>query len=133
KVVVKFCHTYGADGHQLLASALLAPQLRFCERVDHIGLFVVVMDYIETDDEEETETETWKEGVRRGVELLHKNNLVFGDLRLPNLLRSKGQVYFIDFDWCGRENEVRYPSDIILGIHWHPDVQPMRLITKAHD
>lgn len=46
-VVVKFAHTYSAAAHALLASRALAPTLWFCEKVRNVGMYVVVMDYLQ--------------------------------------------------------------------------------------
>lgn len=41
----------------------------------------------------------------------------------------------IDFEWAGKEEEVRYPADISMGesMEWHKDVGREGMIMKAHD
>ena len=134
EVVVKFTRRYGRDGHIKLAEESLAPALRFCELVPAVGMIVVVMDYVSSDPTQQGNLqEMWKEGLKKGVELLHGHNLVFGDLRLPNLLMYKGAIMFIDFDWCGEDGVARYPGDICGDHDWHPDVGRNRIMKKEHD
>ncbi|KAI0244944.1 hypothetical protein BJV78DRAFT_1098897, partial [Lactifluus subvellereus] len=49
------------------------------------------------------------ERVKQAIRLLHSRKLVFGDLRLPNILVKDESVMFVDFDWCGKAGEARYP------------------------
>ena len=137
-VVVKFAYTYSREGHNLLAQSdpPLAPRLWFCEKVESIGMYVVVMDFVASQDCGMSAAE--RTSLRDAVELLHTRDLVFGDLRDPNVLRCPGGgVFLIDFDWCGKVGEARYPSDINLnkdyGMPWHKDVRRRGLIEKEHD
>jgi hypothetical protein len=132
-VVVKFTRRYGVDGHTKLAALSLAPPLRFCRRVETVGMLVVIMDYVNVDGMEQGDLpEKWKNGLEEGLQVLHRSNLVFGDLRLPNLLLHNGGIQFIDFDWCGEEGVARYPGDL-CGHGWHPDVKRNGLMKKEHD
>ena len=47
------------------------------------------------------------EHVRQAVHLLHQQNIVFGDLRDPNILydASKNCTVIVDFDWSGGWSE----------------------------
>ena len=142
-VTVKFAAKYNQDAHRRLAEAGLAPKLWFCERVADVGgLYVVVMDYVELDDI--TSLHDDYPGVihslRRAVQLLHEDDLVFGDLREPNILvcgnGSDASVMLVDFDWCGKEGEARYPCSINLdrkAINWHRDVCRGGFMKKEHD
>ncbi|KAI0742966.1 hypothetical protein C8Q80DRAFT_1330606, partial [Daedaleopsis nitida] len=49
---------------------------------------------------------------------LHRAGFVFGDLRRPNVLIVGDKVVLIDFDWCEKEDEARYPSDVLVTSHW---------------
>lgn len=139
-VVVKFTPKYCRDAHALCADAGLAPKIWFCQRLDDVGgLYIVVMDYVNS-----CEDETIREypgavvALRQAVRLLHRNDLVFGDLREPNVLvtgKDEGMM-LVDFDWCGREGEARYPCGINLdvdSIPWHEDVRRGGEIKKDHD
>lgn len=136
-VVVKFAHTYSAAAHALLASRALAPTLWFCEKVRNVGMYVVVMDYLQDTEDAYDKNLTAAQHASLGgaIKLLHDDGLVFGDLRGPNVLLPEGGVKLVDFEWCGKEGEARYPGDINMdaAIGWHPEVFPGGLITKEHD
>ncbi|OSD00569.1 hypothetical protein PYCCODRAFT_1509747 [Trametes coccinea BRFM310] len=142
-VVVKFTHDYCEEGHRLLADHQtpegaprpLAPTLWHCCNNQDVGMYVVVMDWI-MDTEEREMTEEDHATVREAIALLHERNLVFGDLREPNVLLIKGGgVMLIDFDRCGQEGTARYPRDMIEdgSIPWAEDAQARQLIKKQHD
>ena len=73
--------------------------------------------------------------VKTAVMLLHSMNLVFGDLRLPNILLKDGKVMIIDFDWCGKAGDARYPAELNLDreLGWPPGVQPGSIMQKELD
>ncbi|KZT63438.1 hypothetical protein DAEQUDRAFT_770621, partial [Daedalea quercina L-15889] len=140
-VVVKFTEKYGADAHRLAYKHGFAPELRFCDKVDSIGMRVVVMDYVNGYMATVPLAATTASSLRKAVETLHADDFVFGDLREPNvMIAGDGNVKLIDFDWSGRVGEVRYPYDIALDedpaeflYGWHPEVHGGELITKEHD
>ncbi len=59
-------------------------------------------------------------GVRKALNLLHENGLVFGDVRDANAVVCKGRGFLVDFDWAGREDKDRYPAALNLANGWHP-------------
>ncbi|KAI0628162.1 hypothetical protein C8Q77DRAFT_475091 [Trametes polyzona] len=136
-VVVKFAHTYSDVAHSLLADHSLAPKLWFCEKVPSVGMYVIVMDHLKDrqDAADRTMTATEHAALGNAVKLLHDQDLVFGDLRGPNVLLSDDGPVLIDFEWCGEEGVVCYPEDINMedAIGWHPDVFPGGKIKKEHD
>ncbi|KAH9941231.1 uncharacterized protein BXZ73DRAFT_98445 [Epithele typhae] len=70
------------------------------------------------------------------VTLLHKDDFVFGNLRRGNLIaQDDGRVMLVDFDWCGKCGDAKYPLDINLDprIPWNTEVRPGALIKKDHD
>ncbi|KAI9068414.1 hypothetical protein FKP32DRAFT_1561744, partial [Trametes sanguinea] len=96
---------------------------------------VAVMDHI-TDTEERQMTAEDHAALREAVGLLHARNLVFGDLREPNvLLRKGGGLMLVDFDWCGEEGSATYPGDINEdgSICWAENATGGQLIRKEHD
>ncbi|EIW56264.1 uncharacterized protein TRAVEDRAFT_49103 [Trametes versicolor FP-101664 SS1] len=138
-VVVKFTKAYSAEGHRLLAVHGLAPKLWFCEWVESVDMYVVVMDHVrdaETADEDVAMSVADAAAVQMAVELLHAAGLVFGDLRGQNVwMRKDGERLLIDFDWCGPEGTACYPLGVNMhsAIPWHPDVNTGTLIKKEHD
>ncbi|KAG8731732.1 hypothetical protein FRC11_002708 [Ceratobasidium sp. 423] len=77
--------------------------------------------------------------VTSALETLHEENLVFGDLRPPNILAVQdefGQVIggmLIDFDWCGTAGQAKYPYNINPVVGWPEGVRPGVVISMAHD
>ena len=100
-------------------------------------MYVVVMDFISGRQIGNTQHSSEAvDALREGLRILHDNDLVFGDLRSPNIvLPAEGKPMFIDFDWAGRAGEVTYPPDINIdpSIGWHPDVCRGGLIHREHD
>ncbi|KAH9948021.1 hypothetical protein B0H21DRAFT_708046 [Amylocystis lapponica] len=136
-VVVKFAYTYNQEAHNLLATASpqQAPKLRYCAYEASVRMQVVVMDYIEGREVDDVLTQPAHiESLRWALTKLHADDFVFGDLRAPNVLIVDDRVVLVDFDWCGKAGEARYPSDIALGTSmWHSGVERGGLVEKAHD
>ena len=153
QVVVKFTASYGEQAHRCLASAGLAPELHFCGRVCG-GMWMVVTAFVDgrtlhgAFGDRSISVYVFQE-VQRAVTLLHKQDLVHGDLRRPNVMlikpddddvnmdgtESKPQVMLIDFDWAGKDGEARYPAALNdrMNIDWAPGVERAGLMRKAHD
>jgi serine/threonine protein kinase len=70
--------------------------------------------------------------VRKAIALLHAENLVFGDLRTPNILIDN-DVKLIDYDWCGVHQVDKYPFIIGDAIEWASGVGPLAVMHKDHD
>jgi RIO-like serine/threonine protein kinase len=75
--------------------------------------------------------------LRDAIKLLHNENLVFADLRTPNILvvdiNGCQQAKLIDFDWCGVHNKDRYPPSMNSDITWPTGASPHALLQKDHD
>ncbi|PCH39200.1 hypothetical protein WOLCODRAFT_167848 [Wolfiporia cocos MD-104 SS10] len=141
KVVVKFIHQYGKRGDELLAKEGLAPALHYFTPLGG-GIYVIVMDFVTGDTIFEAKSESLSPDVltdiERAVNLLHTNDLVFGDLRQPNVMvvkREDGKhgVMLIDFDWCGEHGEARYPIRLNREIDWHSEVVCGGIVAEEHD
>ncbi|KAJ4500662.1 hypothetical protein C8R41DRAFT_810546 [Lentinula lateritia] len=147
-VVVKFACRYGETGHRLLAEAGLAPRIYYCAFDETIGLWVIVMDYVEGVVCKGKLVGGEAKSLTRAIKLLHDNDLVFGDLREPNIIISKPRecVCVVDFEWCGPckdikeggnvvQRRTRYPTNIALSAeyNWAPGVEADRVIAKEHD
>ena len=131
--VVKFTEAYGKDAHRVAHEGGFAPKLYYCEKVESVGTWVVVTDFVAS---VSVHVSSVTEPLRKAVKTLHDKGFVFGDLREPNVLvTEEGEVQLIDFDWAGHAGEARYPYDIaITSDHgWHADVRPGGLIAREHD
>ncbi|KAF8956121.1 hypothetical protein BDZ97DRAFT_1672053 [Flammula alnicola] len=139
-VIVKFTARYNEKAHRILASAGFAPKLHFCGRVVG-GLYMVVMDRVDGKSlwqlqiDEKPIPAVVSEHVRQAVCLLHEQNIVFGDLRAPNILYevSKSCAVIVDFDWPGMHQVDRYPATLNPANNWPEDVVPYGLMLKSHD
>ncbi|KDR71642.1 hypothetical protein GALMADRAFT_254023 [Galerina marginata CBS 339.88] len=139
-VIVKFTPRYNEKAHRILASAGLAPKLHFCARIIS-GLYMVVMERVEGKSLWQLQADAEPipiiilDHVRRAVSLLHEQNIVFGDLREPNILynASESCVDIVDFDWSGVHNVDRYPATLNPTHKWPEDIVPYGLMLKAHD
>ncbi|KAG7440334.1 uncharacterized protein BT62DRAFT_629687 [Guyanagaster necrorhizus] len=151
KVVVKFIQHYGAEAHKLLAELQLAPALLYVGPIDGCGvsygkLQMVVMEYVQGQTlahaySDESLPGDVKMAVKKGVDALHNEDLVFGDLRRQNIMiadatgeESGGdRVRFIDFDWAGKAGDVRYPLHLASCIRDISGALEYDLIQKDHD
>jgi len=159
KLVIKFVDRYGVDAHQLLADVGMAPRLLYCGlldgridvrdaespaqgRINGGGLYVgptrmIVMEYIEGTTA--AEPASWPNNAREQVEAvikkLHAAQLVFGDLRGPNIIFSEGKAFLIDFDWAGKVNEARYPRNLSGSVTWPEEAGKLEMkpILMDHD
>lgn len=109
-------------------------------------LHVVVMDFVQPRSSSDPQSDqASKDALKIALKILHDQGLVFGDLRWPNVIQpltttgadgsKQSAAMLIDFDWCGEEERVKYPSDISLGpgMGWHQEVRGGVLIKKHHD
>ena len=140
EVIVKFTARYNEKAHRILASAGFAPRVHFCGRVVG-GLYMVVMDRVDGKSLWQIQMDKMPiptlilEHVRQAVHLLHEHNIVFGDLRDPNILydASKGGAVLVDFDWPGEGGVSRYPPTLNPTNQWPEEVTPYGIMHKAHD
>ncbi|KAJ7080484.1 hypothetical protein C8R43DRAFT_872508 [Mycena crocata] len=144
EVVVKFSETYNADAHKTLAEIGLAPALHYSEPITG-GLVMTVMDRIYGRTAYQLSLlpngETCPlprfvyDDVERAILKLREKTLVFGDLRLPNIMRRHVKVHamLIDFDWAGPDGVARYPSTKSTGPEWSTDARACGLMREAHD
>ena len=140
EVIVKFTARYNEVAHRLLAGADLAPKLHFCERV--IGdLYMVVMDCVDgmsvwqlQQDNKPVPAVVLKD-IDNALHILHAKDIIFGDLRDPNILylASEECAMLVDFDWCGKDGEDRYSATLNPSNAWPEDVSPYSIMRKAHD
>jgi serine/threonine protein kinase len=144
-IVVKFVDRYGQRAHQILADQGLAPKLLYCgsprlndNEPTYQSISMVVMEYVDGDTfavaKPKDSVETVRPAVERALKLLHSHGLVFGDLRPPNVMITKGgEVKLIDFNWAGEEGQAKYPPLISPEIAWPEGVEALAVMRKEHD
>lgn len=74
--------------------------------------------------------------VKRAISILHAESIVFGDLRLPNILITEKQMpMLVDFDWCGKHGIGRYPPSLndLSCIEWHEGAVRNGIMYMEHD
>jgi hypothetical protein len=154
-MIVKFCETYGAEPHRLLADAGLAPRLHHFGRIEG-GLYIAVMDFVQGVDAHKyfqqvrmdiyVEVELpdgVREDVTAAIKILHDAGFVLGDPRRPNVIVIEGELgtdgnwetrgMLIDFDWAGIYGQATYPPVLNGDIEWACGVGGGGLIEKEHD
>jgi len=142
----KFTARYYETAHHILADAQLAPRLHFCERV--VGnLYMIVMDRVDGKSIWQLQEDripvpgVVSKKVEDALNLLHASNIVFGDLRDPNVVyvasKSEGEgegcVMLVDFDWPAKDGEGRYPAMLNPNNAWSDEVAPHGVMRKCHD
>lgn len=150
-IVVKFVRRYNEEAHKLLANFNLAPQLYYVEPKPRQSFAtgqtlvrrprMIVMEYVHGDSPwvafpDRQGSRNFFDGIEEAIEKLHQKDLVFGDLRGPNIIvGDRGKVKLIDFDWCGEAGKARYPPDLnnSSSLGWHPNVKKQGLMEKEHD
>ena len=156
RLVIKFVDRYGVEAHDLLAQENMAPRLLYCGSLDgendvrdspshaegriECGLYVgplrmVVMDRVEHVQAKDDWPGDAREQIKAAIDKLHERDLVFGDLREPNVLFSEDSAFLIDFDWAGKANEARYPRGLSTDVDWPDEVVRLerRPIEARHD
>ncbi|KIY60745.1 hypothetical protein CYLTODRAFT_460469 [Cylindrobasidium torrendii FP15055 ss-10] len=124
-----------------MAKQGFAPELRYYGLLgDGYGnLGMVVMAWVEGKTLYEvygagTLPEDVRTNVREALDILNQNGFVFGDLRRPNITvgDSDQSIKFIDFDWAGKSEEVRYPFHLSSFIRDAAGAKEYDYITVAH-
>jgi serine/threonine protein kinase len=120
-VVIKFVSTYNAPAHRLLADNRLAPNLHYASTEDTAApkygrLYMVVMDFFDGSIPTSPLSDDFYSQFSKAIKLLHSKDLVFGDLRAPNILTNCDKTILIDFDWCGKagKGNIRWESNLRL-------------------
>ena len=131
-IVVKFTQRYNAEAHRLLAAEGLAPRLHYSSTDDNMCYgkqFMIVMDFVDLEPSSGRLTEDQYHSIKKAIGILHSNDMVFGDLRLPNILVGNNTTMLINFDWRGKAGKDRYPPDMNPEIDWHDDAGADRLMS----
>jgi len=142
-VVVKFAYQYHDDAHRALAAEGFAPRLfyagPFCDGAQTLSGVpkMVVMEHLSGSPAHEVGSlrPSAFRDVQTAVDLLHKMDIVFGDLRRPNIMVLNKRAKLVDFDWCGKHGVGRYPLTLNNSgeIKWHQAVGRGSVMDKEHD
>lgn len=126
EVVVKFFQRYSAEVHRVLTAADMAPHLLYYGQIDPeiaFGMWkMVVMEYFNGKPLHDGDCHRdfdVSEKVFRAITAVHLVGYVHGDVHPPNVLIGReNQVMLIDFDWAGKEGNVRYPIPLCHAGDW---------------
>ncbi|KAG8743605.1 hypothetical protein FRC10_011668 [Ceratobasidium sp. 414] len=142
---------YGAGAHRILMEQGLAPELLYdSETPLDCGMRMIIMRFVLGDnldnflrkhpkDKRGTTAESIYADVDKALQLLHTNDLVFGDLRPPNILVVKRKTgigaMLIDFDWCSKAHKGRYPLGLndSMSNTWETGMKRGGVMEKRHD
>jgi hypothetical protein len=142
-VLVKFCETYSESAHMILAAEGLAPAIHYCSQILG-GAFMAVMDLVQGRDayhefKHRDLPPTVLEDIQLALKTLHDAELVFGDVRRPNIMAVKTRnqhgsdewhARLMDFDWSSLGGPaMRVNKDI----RWARGVEAAHVIEKQHD
>ncbi|KAH7102799.1 hypothetical protein BKA62DRAFT_698867 [Auriculariales sp. MPI-PUGE-AT-0066] len=126
--VVKFSRRYSSRAHNVLAAARLAPTLLAIQTLEKTSIQMIVMDHVDgatlwqTRQNDGAIPPKMFEDLNEALRLLHKEKIVFGDLRDTNiiLLKNPGEycVNVVDFDWAAEHGQGRYPQLNTQQIKW---------------
>ncbi|KAG9100389.1 hypothetical protein FRC06_004165 [Ceratobasidium sp. 370] len=150
-IVVKFVQQYSIEAHRILMEQELAPSLLYDSATPlDCGMRMIVMRYVSggnldiflheyPKDKRGAAIKPIYADVDKALSLLHASDLVFGDLRPPNVLVVKRKTgigaMLIDFDWCSKAQEGHYP----LGLNdsmpdtWATGMERGGTMEKMHD
>ena len=134
-IVVKFTWTYLEVVHRLLADNGFVPKLIAVE--DLVGGWkMVVMEYLSgwemLGEKPYEEQLKHKEKLKKALRIIHDQGFVHSDIQWPNILVSKDEINFVDFDHCGKEGVQRYQQE---WDHTHclEDAKEGNLMMRTHD
>lgn len=133
--ILKIARTYNIEMHQWCAERGLAPPLLAYSNTD--GRHLVLMDYDESfKTAHDVNDASIKQLVLEKLTVLHSDEWVHGDCRPNNVLVSndKQVVWFIDFDFSGKEGVAKYPPCMnMTGINWANGVKFGLHLHRDHD
>ncbi|RHZ59667.1 hypothetical protein Glove_362g72 [Diversispora epigaea] len=143
-IVIKFTQRYNMKAHNICALLGLAPKLLHCSDNEQ-GFKMIVMDYIDGVPLTKEKISTLDNkvcrsifnNVKEAIKALHDQELVFADLRRPNILvveeQNQCKGVLVDFSWCGTHDRDTYPLAMNTEIPWPHDARPGAHLKKIHD
>jgi len=139
-ICIKFARRYSKAAHGISASLGHAPALHGFEKIPG-GWLMIVMDKLPneyTTLSGSTLSSPLINEIRKHIGLLHQRGYVHGDIRNSNIMVPRSdrmKFMLIDFEWAGKNGEVRYPMNVNKGpMLWRPDgAVDGALILPEHD
>lgn len=119
QIAVKFTEVYNKEAHELLANKEFASRLLHYDGETFQDFTMVIMEYAD----EKQLIQKYSDSIpaeiltkiNKALDILHCQDLVFGDLRLLNILVTEdGEIRLMDFNWCEKKGQATYPQDINL-------------------
>jgi hypothetical protein len=143
---IKFVKRYGKEAHIQFAEHTLAPRLLGFREIGG-GWKMVVMDYLSNPYfrggdlcDKKISSNTVRKAIKEQLQVMHRLGYVHGDVRNPNLMikldddeKSLVDLKLVDFDWAGKEGEVRYPHNLNTRVKRADDALSSRKIRAEHD
>ena len=113
QIIVKFTRRYSIELHAFCAERGHAPRILGFGSIPG-GWSITAMDYISasmhpSESLNRALRDKWKDDLRTLVTSFHREELVHGDLRKPNMICSDENIMLLDFDWGGRVGKASYP------------------------
>ncbi|CAB5194234.1 unnamed protein product [Rhizophagus irregularis] len=140
-IVIKFTHSYNKKAHELCHSIGKALRL-LCVSSAHT-MHMIIMEYVDGQklcdccDLKGSEYKRIIKDIEEAVDLLHKNGIVFADLRDSNILVIKNEDEYhgmlVDFDWAGEDNKDLYLAFMNADINWPTGAEDNKVLKKKHD
>ncbi|RIA80555.1 hypothetical protein C1645_792277 [Glomus cerebriforme] len=134
-IIVKFTQQYNFEAHQICADKGYAPELI---AISDIGDWkMIIMEYIDGDtlDTLQLEDNVFHD-IQTAIQFLHDKDIVFGDLRMCNVMvrESDKRGMLIDFEWAGKENVDHYPPFMNhTQVAWPEGAVDDQPLKKEHD
>ncbi|KAJ3514096.1 hypothetical protein NLJ89_g2575 [Agrocybe chaxingu] len=109
-ILVKFSRTYSVDLHDYCFRAGHAPKLLAYEALPG-GWYGIAMEFLpDTECLDATSATRFEAELTELVNGFHQQGWVHGDLRDANIRCRGDEFWVIDFDWGGKDGEVKYPA-----------------------
>ncbi|KAF9265045.1 hypothetical protein L218DRAFT_1076036 [Marasmius fiardii PR-910] len=140
-VMVKFTPTYNAEAHRLLEAEGLAPKLFYHEKMagdKARNAFAYLYDDQQIQNDGLLPRSVYYD-IQKALEILHQRKIVFGDVRLQNVMVQEeqgGRVggRLVDFDNCDLEGEARYPVFLSrIAVYRDAGMEPYGKMLTKHD
>ncbi|QRV79824.1 hypothetical protein RhiJN_07839 [Ceratobasidium sp. AG-Ba] len=77
--------------------------------------------------------------IEKALQILHDADFVFGDLRPLNVVVLRDatgtptKAQLVNFEWCGKHQEGRYPLRMSRSFEWVPGMNWGGIMDKEHD